>query len=81
MSGGHIPPPPPPVVGPVDATVPPTHEVVIDTHHRQTTSPVTVDLDGGQAVVHVEGLGENRSVPKAAERSIRKSDETEETVD
>lgn len=81
MSGGHVPPPPPPPVGPESTTVPPSHELVIDAAHRPTTSPVVVNLDGGQATVHIEGLGEGRGTSHAPERAIRKSEETEDTAD
>jgi hypothetical protein len=40
-----------------------------------------VNLDGGQATVHIEGLGEGRGTSHAPERAIRKSEETEDTAD
>ncbi len=82
MSGGHVPPPPPtPPVNPVSTSVPPSHETVVDLHEHRTTSPVVVDLETGQATVHVEGLGEGRSTSLAAEREIRKSEATADTSD
>ncbi len=82
MSGGHVPPPPPtPPVNPVSTSVPPSHETVVDLHEHRTTSPVVVDLETGRATVHVEGLGEGRSTSLAAERSIRRSEETGATRD
>jgi hypothetical protein len=68
-------------VNPVSTSVPPNHETVVDLHEHRTTSPVVVDLETGRATVHVEGLGEGRSTSLAAERSIRRSEETGATRD
>ncbi len=76
---GHIPPPPPHPVQPPSTSVPPEHELVIDTAHRHTSTNVEVHLTGGQAVVYLESAGTNRPATEAPERSIRKASESDET--
>lgn len=75
MSGGHVPIPPPPV-DPGATTVPPEHEVVVDTHARRTTSEVTVDLEHGQVTVtasaHDSAGPGGVPLPEGTDRSSRR---------